>query len=439
MKKRFMFPLFWRIFLLIWLAMAITVIIGNLATHALLDRERETIERQIGLRNVGMEAMRVLQADGRKAAFRFMREQGEQLDLHIILVENRENDRRLPDAIRNRIKSGWYRHKPAVINLEAGYQLVAWPRKHGEGWLDPDVFRAVELVLAFVMISLACWLIARVVSRPLKHMESTARRIAGGKTELRVNDHIANRRDEVGQLAMAFNAMTDQLCSLLERQKHLLRDISHDLRTPLARQRVAIELASETGSDAELMASILRQNERLEVMTSQILTLYRVADQGGDIEREPVKPVLLINHVLSDAADYAEHQGVDCRLTADNSVAGVTVLGDSGLLQRALDNIVQNAMDHTPPGHAIHVDIERDKSDVRIEVRDEGPGAEESVLPQLFEPFFQADKSRGGAGWGLGLAIARDIISVHDGRISAANDDRGGLRVTVWLPLFTAD
>ena len=138
------------------------------------------------------------------------------------------------------------------------------------------------------MISLACWWIARLVSRPLKHMESTAQAIAAGDNSLRVSEKIAQRRDEVGQLATAFNAMTEQLCSLLERQKHLLRDISHDLRTPLTRQRIAIELANEAGADEELMASILRQNERLETMTGQILTLYRVTEAGGDIEREPL-------------------------------------------------------------------------------------------------------------------------------------------------------
>src|SRR5690606_7405681 len=111
----------------------------------------------------------------------------------------------------------------------------------------------------------------------------------------------------VGQLATAFNAMTDQLCALLDRQKHLLRDISHDLRTPLARQRIAIELASEGNLDVELMDSILRQNERLEAMTGQILMLYRITEQGGDIVREPVRVFELMNHVLGDAAGYAEH------------------------------------------------------------------------------------------------------------------------------------
>ncbi|TNE77837.1 MAG: HAMP domain-containing histidine kinase [Gammaproteobacteria bacterium] len=438
MTKRFMFPLFWRIFLLIWLAMAITVLVGNLATHALLERERETIERQVGLRDMGYEAIRIRATEGRRAAFGFLREQGRQMDLHVLLIENREQDGRLPPAIRERIKSGWYRHQPAVIDLSDQYQLIAWPRGHGSGWLDPDVFRLLELVVGFVMITLACWLIARVVSRPLRHMERTARLIAGGRTGLRVNDRIANRRDEVGQLAVAFNAMTDQLCDLLERQRHLLRDISHDLRTPLARQRVAIELASESGADEELMASILRQNERLETMTAQILTLYRVTEQGNEIERESVRPVHLINQVLQDAADYAEHQGVDCHLQARGDVSDVTVLGDAALLQRALDNIVQNALDHTPPGKTVQVGLSRDDRWVRVDIRDEGEGVDEALLSQLFEPFFQADKSRGGSGWGLGLAIARDIVRAHDGKISATNDTDGGLRVTVLLPLFTA-
>ena len=182
-------------------------------------------------------------------------------------------------------------------------------------------------------------------------METTARDIAGGNTQLRVSDQIASRRDEVGQLAAAFNAMTEQLCSLLDRQKHLLRDISHDLRTPLTRQRIAIELASESRTDEDLMASILRQNERLEAMTSQILTLYRVSEEGRDIPREAVQPVIVINDVLQDAADYAEHRGVDCQLTISPDCPGVSVLGDQGLLQRAFDNIVQNALDHTSPGH----------------------------------------------------------------------------------------
>lgn len=439
MKKRWMFPLFWRIFLAIWLAMAATVIISHLATYLLLDRERQAIERQLGLRELGEEAVDIYRQQGRGHAWRFLREEGAELDLHLMLLDQQEGDRRLPKVIRERMNGPWFRQKPAIIEFADGYRLVAWPRMHGEGWLDPRLFRIVEVFLAFSLITLACWWIARLVSRPLRHMEKTAMAIAGGDNTLRVPDRIAVRRDEVGQLATAFNAMTEQLCQMLERQQQLLRDISHDLRTPLARQRVAIELAGEGVVDDDLLASILRQNERLEAMTSQILTLYRVAEQGREIERETIRPFLLVDQVLRDVADYAEHSGVDCKLVADERSKVASVLGDASLLERCIDNIVQNALDHTPPGHGIHVTLEVSNEKLALTIEDEGPGVPAESLPHLFEPFYRGDKSRGGGGWGLGLAIARDIVQAHSGEIRAENGEFRGLRVTILLPLFIAD
>ncbi len=431
------FPLFWRIFLSIWLALALTVVFSNLAMRTLQDRERQAIERQIGLRDLGLEALQVRTTRGRSDAWRFLQAQGERLGLRLVLVSSDKTTGKLPPPIRDRMQSGWFREKPAVVDLGGGYQLVAWPRQQGGGWLDPKYVRFFELVLGFVLMTLACWWIARMVSRPLKHMEGTARSIAAGDTSLRVSESIASRRDEVGQLATAFNAMTGRLCSLLDRQQHLLRDISHDLRTPLARQRVAIELASDSGAEQQLMASILRQNERLETMTSQILTLYRVAAQGENTEYEAIRPLNLVNRVLCDAADYAEQRGVDCRLQASPESGSLSVLADEGLLQRALDNILQNALDHTPPGSQVRIRLAREEDEVVIAMEDEGPGVDEQILPHLFEPFFQADKSRGGKGWGLGLAIARDIVHALGGTVSAANSGAGGLIVTVRLPVFT--
>ncbi|MGK0524886.1 MAG: two-component system OmpR family sensor kinase [Pseudomonadales bacterium] len=438
MTRRLMVPLFWRTFLLIWLAMAAAMIGSGLVSSFLLDRERAGIERQLELRDLGFEVASILETRGRRDAQRFLKSQGQELGLHLMVIDS-EDDDRLPAAIRSRIKSGWYRQKPAIVNVGDGYRLIAWPKMHGEGWLEPQVFRLMEMGLAFALITLACWLIARFVSRPMRHMETTAQAIAGGNTQLRVDERIAVRRDEVGQLATAFNAMTDQLCTLLERQKHLLRDISHDLRTPLARQRVAIELASEGGVEGELMASILRQNERLDTMTGQILTLYRVTGQGGDIARKPLRPVDLLNHVLRDSAEYAEHRSVDCKLVSMPESAGVSVLGDAGLLQRAFDNILQNALDYTPPGKVVHVALTVSGGWISLTIEDEGPGVADEILDHLFEPFFRGDKSRGGEGWGLGLAIAKNIILAHDGEIAANNSESGGLQVVTRLPVFTAD
>jgi signal transduction histidine kinase len=439
MSRRLTFPLFWRIFLTIWLAMAVAVVASNMVTRYLMDRERETIERQVGLQDLAREAVDIRERLGRVETWRFLRREGERRDLHLLLIERDLDLGRLPKSVRERMNSFWHPQKPAVIDLPGGrYRLVAWPRMHSKGWLDPRFFQAIESGLAFLLISLACWWIARWVSRPLRHMESTARSIAQGDNTLRVNARIAGRRDEIGQLAQAFNAMTDQLCRLLERQNQLLRDISHDLRTPLARQRVAIELACDSGADPELMTSILRQNERLETMTGQILTLYRVTEQGQDIQRQPVQPLVLVNRALQEVADYAEHQGVDCRLVAEPEVRGATLLGDEGLLHRAIDNVLQNALDHTPPGKVVRVSLALQGEDCVVTVEDQGPGVDDRLLAHLFEPFFRADPSRGGNGWGLGLAIARNIVSAHDGTIAAENRPEGGLRVTLRLPLLAS-
>src|SRR5690554_6898500 len=194
MKRRFIVPLFWRIFLLIWLAMAVTVVVSNLASHVLLDRERAAIERQLELRDLGLEVSAIQEARGRREAHRFLRAQGDELGLHLMMI-SAGDDNRLPSAIRSRMESGWYRQKPAIVDVGNGDRLIAWPKMHEEGWLEPRVFRFLEMGLAFILITLACWLIARFVSRPMRHMESTAQAIAGGNTELRVDEHIAARRE----------------------------------------------------------------------------------------------------------------------------------------------------------------------------------------------------------------------------------------------------
>lgn len=435
-KRTVMFPLFWRIFLLIWLALAAAVVLSNLVTRELLDREREAIEQLEGLRDVAIEAARLRQGDDRGAFWRYLRAKGEEMDLHLMLVDVGDAREQLPDSVRERMRS-WYHRKPAVIEVSDTQRLVAWPRSDREGRVSPAVARTLELSLGVILLTLACWWIARLVSRPLRHMESTAQAIAAGDLSLRVNDRIARRRDEIGLTARAFNAMTERLCDLLDRQNQLMRDISHDLRTPLARQRVAIELAADSGIEPGLLESIQRQNERLEEMTGQILTLYRVSGGRDGLEREPVQIVRAINDVLRDAADYAEHQRVDCHFEAGPDCHQVTVLANGELLRRGLDNILQNALDYTPPGKAVTVRLVREDGQLRCTITDQGPGAPEEMVPHLFEPFYRADKARSGRGWGLGLAIARDIVVAHDGRVEARNVEGCGLQVTLWLPVFT--
>lgn len=436
MKRWLILPLFWRIFLLIWLALLITLVVSTLVTRELIERERLTIERLEGLRDLAEEAYALRQED-RGASWRFLRERGEELGLHLVLIEESSQGQQLPDSVRERMGS-WYHQRPAIIELNEDGRLVAWPRTGRQGWMHPRFLRVMELSVGFVLLTLTCWWIARLISRPLRHMEQTARQIASGDLSLRVSRQIAGRRDEIGLMASAFNAMTERLCDLLERQNQLMRDISHDLRTPLARQRIAIELAADSDADPELMASILRQNERLEVMTSQLLTLYRSSSAEDGLEREPVDLIVTLNEVLGDAADYAEQRRVDCHFEAAADCRQVTVLGNLQLLYRAFENVLQNALDYTPPGKTVSVVLSRQDDHLRCDITDDGPGVPENVLPHLFEPFYRADQSRRGKGWGLGLAIASNIVRSHDGRVEASNPPSGGLQVSLWLPIFTS-
>lgn len=438
---------------MVWLAMAVTLVAGQLASRFLVAQEQQVMVRELGLYQLGQDALALSKSRGEDAAHHFLRQQGRALGAHLILAA--------PDAVRgpgsspisssdtalthkghlpawvdNPMDLRWFAPKHVGIELADDYRLIVWPRGKSAGWLAPGFLWAINVGFAVVLISFACWLIARHLSRPLKTMEATARAIAGSDNSLRVAPEIALRGDEIGALARAFNAMTAQLWGLLERQQQLLRDISHDLRTPLARQRVAIELALDDGGDAELLNSILRQNQRLEAMTEQVLTLYRLAAQGEQLTRQPVAVMEILNTVLQDAAGFARERDVQCLLNASEQATHTLILGDAGLLQRAFDNILQNALDHTPPGQALTIAVSVVNSRLRVEVTDSGAGAPNDSLVHLFEPFYRNDQSRGGQGWGLGLAIAQKVIVAHDGEVSAANATAGGLVIQAQLPVF---
>ncbi|MEQ5834789.1 ATP-binding protein [Marinobacter sp. NFXS9] len=444
MKRRFYWPLSWRIFFLVWFAMALAVVLSNVAVQELARQERHELEQRTDLRQLAERAVKLRESGHPRDAFRLLREQSEREHLRLLLVEgdglpqDSDGDREMAPMRHGGVFLGRQPFQPAVITASDDYRLIVWPRAGGDGWLDPRLFRSFELALTFLLITLACWWIARRISRPLRDVEATARSIAAGDGSLRVKDKIANRRDEIGALARAFNAMTDRLCALLDRQQQLLRDISHDLRTPLARQRVAIELARDNSvGDPEILDSIQRQNERLEAMTAQILTLHRVGQQGQSMAQEPVNMTRVLNEVLQGATDYAEHQRVDCHLEIADEARNATVLGDEALIHRALDNVLQNALDHTPPDRAVNIHLMLTDRWLSCEIADQGPGVSETDLPHLFEPFFRSDQARGGQGWGLGLAISHDIMQAHDGRISASNGLSGGLVVRLDWPVFT--
>ena len=282
------------------------------------------------------------------------------------------------------------------------------------------------LIVAGALASLAASaLLAWYLARPIRSLRWAFRAAAEGRLETRVAPLMKGRRDEIADLGGDFDLMAQQLQKLVAAQRRLLHDVSHELRSPLARLQAAIGLVRQDPRKLEAsLERIEREVARLDALVGEVLTLARL--EGGTAgAMETVDLADIVASVAADARFEAEAAGRRVEL---ESVDEVRVRGHAELLHRAVENVVRNAVRHTAPGTAVEIKL----SAQLLSVRDHGPGVEPGQLPHLFEPFYRAG---GGAGFGLGLAIAQGAVLAHGGRIRAQNDAGGGLRVEIQLPL----
>jgi len=273
-------------------------------------------------------------------------------------------------------------------------------------------------------------LLATGIVSPLRRLGSTVERFGKGDLAVRVN---SNRKDEIGELANCFDSMADRIQTLLTAERRLLQDISHELRSPLARLSFAAELM-KNAPDPD--AAALRMKHEINRLNHLVTSLLEVTSAEGDpaarvVERVAVTTVL--QSTIDDCSFEAEGRGVKINVASAACVAEVD--GDPELLRRALENVLRNAIRYTPANVPVEVTVEQPERRVRIMVRDYGPGVPEDALPHLFDPFFRVDTSRdpGTGNVGLGLAIARRAVLVHHGDIRAENA-HPGLRVVMELP-----
>lgn len=305
--------------------------------------------------------------------------------------------------------------------------------------LDPRVLLP-RLALLTLVVGVFCLLLARHLSAPFAALQAATRRLAEGDLAARVGPPVARRRDEIGHLARDFDAMTERLEQLVLSQRRLLRDVSHELRSPLARLEVALELARQRGGErsAEPLDQIGRESRRLNELIGQLLSLERLASGSAEPEREPVDLGQLVEEVASDARFEAMRRRGSVSLT-ERSPA--TVSGSPELLRSALENVVRNAVAHAPTGTDVEVSLSTTEAEggdeAVVTVRDRGSGVPDGELERLFEPFHRVSEARerGAGGVGLGLAITDRAIRWHGGTVTARNRPEGGLEVTIRLPL----
>jgi two-component system OmpR family sensor kinase len=441
--------LFWKIFIAFWLALIAAAVATGIAV-SVQRAARSAAEPELAsgppaalatnlasatLRHGGVEALRgwLREAQGARGVALFAVDpQGADLLGRPVPPAALARARELAD-------SG---ERPRVARLAeapSGERYLLFAAAQGEargpGRRPPPPQRPWLLIVMGTLASLAVSaLLAWYLARPIRNLRWAFRAAADGRLDTRVRPLMKGRRDEIADLGEDFDQMAQKLQNLVTAQRRLLHDVSHELRSPLARLHAAIGLARQDPRKLEpSLDRIEREAARVDELVGEVLTLARLEGGTASGAEETVDFADLVADIAEDARFEAEAAG---RKVALRSAEQVLVRGRSELLHRAVENVVRNAVKHTSPGTTVEVELSVAGERAILHVTDRGPGVAPGEAERIFEPFYRG--SADPDGFGLGLAIAHGAVAAHAGAIRAANAPGGGLRVEIDLPLAKA-
>lgn len=425
--------LFWKIYAAMIFALIVPVLLFN--------AHRYYIERQVGRAGEGAVIERIHDWSSRLSEMAdglpdenlpswigwMERESG----LRFYVVRNGETFRALGRDDRAYRSLG----TPTVEDVsESGRTRVVValrpPRRPPPGYWHVRNLGFLIVVIGGVALS---FLIVRSFKEPVDELRNVTNRLAEGDLSVRVGKDVMERGAEISDLANAFNAMAERVEDLVTRQKRLLADISHEIRSPLQRLVLSLALARENATDRSepyfdrADTEILRINEMLE----ELLVITRA--EMTMLEKDRVD----IEEILYDIVDDAEFEGRPQGKTIQTKIEPLIVRGDPTSLKRVLGNVVNNAIRYTPENTEVRVTARREGNVALIEVQDSGCGVQEEELEKIFLPYYRTDvaRERPRGGTGLGLAITKRLVENLGGTISAFNAPSGGLCVSIRLPL----
>ncbi|MDD1508290.1 sensor histidine kinase [Pseudomonas sp. CNPSo 3701] len=437
--------LFWRIFGSFWLAIALVAGLSMLLGRA-LNQDAWILNQHPGLENLPAEWVQAFEHDGPKAAQDLLeqRKRRFRIDTQVLadtgqpairgtfppraaaMEERNKGDKRLP----------WRRlttEYTSPVSGETYLFIYRIPHPELDAWHRGSLLWPLSaLAIALVVLTGLSLLLTLSITRPLNRLRGAVHDL--GQTAYQQNSlaRLSSRRDELGVLANDFNRMGARLQDLIGSQRQLLRDVSHELRSPLARLRIALALAerAEPAEREKLWPRLTRECDRLEDLISEILTLARLDAEPS--AAQPIDLTQLAAKLREDINLSHPHQQLEIYLQP-----GLELHGWPAMLERALDNLLRNALRFNPDGQPIEMNFTRQGSEAHLEVRDHGHGVAAEHLSQLGEPFFRAP-GQSAAGHGLGLAITRRAAERHGGRLELANHPDGGFSAKLILPLETA-
>jgi two-component system sensor histidine kinase CpxA len=446
--------LFWKIFLWFWTAMLILTTVVAWSTYQLRDVEGESVMgrayRQFQTNSnaaaivLGQQGLNGLQQWLDDAAHR------KSMELYVIGLDGRQRlGPAMPPGLQRFIRSELSNPAFSLQNQRIPHWIVSrivrppadMPYHLVTTFQRPHplvmIFTPERILLALLVSGLVCFWLARHITWPIAHLRLATQKLSAGNLDVRVGHKLGRRRDELGRLATDFDRMAEQLQKLLTSQQQLLRDVSHELRSPLARLQVALELArsrSDGRIDSEL-DRIESEAERLNDLIGQVLALARMDAAGNRaLNRQDTNLRQLLEDIVADAQFEAQSRQ---RQIVIESADDCTLAVDEALLHSAIENIIRNALKYTAAHTPVEVKLESLPQMVRLTIRDHGEGVTAERLDDLFKPFVRLSEARDrdSGGYGLGLAIAERAIQLHDGLIQARNCADGGLSISIELPI----
>jgi two-component system sensor histidine kinase CpxA len=341
-----------------------------------------------------------------------------------------------PPMVRDSKASADGKHRyTVVLGLPPGPRVFIGPRG----------VPFTGLIIGVVTSGLVCYMLSWYLTKPIVRLRTAARKLAAGDLTARTGAPASARRDEVAGLMRDFDGMAERLETLLKAQSRLLNDISHELRSPLARLNVALGLARQRAGveSGDMLDRIELEASRLNELIGRILTLARLEDGEQLVSETPVPLDELVESVTEDAEFEAQER--HCHVRTTLAEANWDVRGNASLLHSAIENVVRNAIRYTQEGSSVEIEMTRQArpggAEAVLRISDSGPGVPRDALAKLFEPFYRLDDARGRqtGGVGLGLAITERAVRFHGGKVAAFNRPEGGLTVEIRLPLAVSE
>lgn len=446
-----------RIFISFWSIIVITIIVAAAIGFLYAERTRVTLEN-FDVGDAVLEASTALRADGREGLADWLRSLPRPAEALVYVVDEQGKDllgRPLPSLVQHSLRRvGERERRPPPLRQDSRHVRPARPFTQLVG-VDGQIYtivmlppqfartswlfergRAGVIVLALLVSAAVSYLLARTISRPIRRFRESANAIASGDLGTRVAQQVGRRRDEIGLLAQDFDRMTDELQRAWLQQTELTRNVSHELRSPLARLRVALELARRRTGDLAELDKIDVETERLDELIGRILEYSRLdADSHERLSNIDLGELLsaVVDDVRFEYGDLGSR--VNIELDAD---ANCTISGHPGALRSCFENVLRNAVQHGRDGGDVHVQLRTEGSLAVVAVEDQGGGVPDRELDKIFEPFYRStitQETERQSG-GLGLAIALRAATLNGGTVNASNTGNG-LRVEIRLPIVT--